>query len=150
MLYLNAFCGHCRATHKRLDAVIDEMGVEVRQRRVYTWAGKKTPAWARACAFAETQGREDRMFAELMKARRESTSEILAAARRAGVDVARLRVCLKQRSVPPRLQRDRRLVKRARLQKLPTIDIGRRRLMGSQSSAELRAAILAAIGSSSG
>ncbi len=150
VLYLNAFCGHCRATHKRLDAVIAETGVALRRRRIYTWAGKKIPAWARACAFAQTQGLEERMFTELMKARRESTSEVLEAARRAGVDVDRLRACLKQRAVPPRLQRDRRLVQRARIRKLPTIDIGRRRLMGAQSKAELRAAITAAMDANSG
>ena len=142
--YLNAFCAHCRATHKRLRSVLEETGVEVRFRRVYTWNDKSAPEWARACAYAAASGLEDRMFEELLVARRPSRSEVLAAAERAGVDVSGLTACLNSNEIAPRLARDRRLVESAGLRKLPTIDIGRRRLMGAQSSDELRGALLAA------
>jgi len=144
--YLNAFCPHCRATHKRLRDVMAETGVEIRVRRVYTWADKTTPDWARACAYAASVGLEDRMFEELLAARRPSRDEIEAAAKRAGVDLHGLRTSLDSGEVPARLARDKRLAQQAGLRKLPTIDIGRRRLMGSQSKAELRDALLAAAG----
>jgi len=150
VVYLNAFCPHCRATHERLERVLAETGVRVRRRRVYTWAGKDVPAWARACAFAQKVGREERMFGELLHAKRNTTREILAAGRRAGLDVHRLAACLKRRDVPARLARDRALVKRAHIRRLPTIDVGRRRLMGAQSSKELRVALLAAVAAISG
>jgi hypothetical protein len=46
---------------------------------------------------------------------------------------------------PPRLQRDREIVSRARLEGMPTLDIGKRRLQGEQSEAELAEALRAAI-----
>ncbi len=144
--YLNAFCGHCRATHKRLHAVLEETGVTVRRRRIYTWGGKRTPDWARACAYAAEVGREEQMFNELLKARRQNRGEIEAAARRAGVSIQGLRVFLRRGGTPARLARDQRLFQKAGIRKLPTIDIGRRRLMGSQSAEELRSAVLAAAG----
>ena len=142
--YLNAFCAHCRATHARLEKVLAEDGVRVARRRVYTWKGREFPLWARACAYSETLGREDAMFHELTKARRESAGEIYAAAQGVGIDGPAFRDALVQTTPPPRLVRDRRIAQTARLTRLPTFDIGRRRLSGSQSEAELRAALRAA------
>jgi predicted DsbA family dithiol-disulfide isomerase len=144
--YLNAFCSHCRETHKRLHTVLDETGVTVRRRRVYTWGGQRTPEWARACAFAATCGVEDRMFEELLKAKRQTRGEIEAAARRAGLSVRGLNAFLRRGGMPDRLERDRQLFQKSGIRQLPTIDIGRRRLMGAQTAPELRAALLAAAG----
>jgi len=143
--YLNAFCPHCRATHRRLHKVLTEMQAPMRKRRIYTWASKDYPLWARACAFAQTAGCEEQMFRELLRARDQSAGEVYAAARRAGLDVGRMRLALKSQQAPPRLVHDRRLVQKARIRKLPTLDIGRRRLMGEQSEAELRDAIRVAL-----
>ncbi len=142
--YLNAFCAHCRATHRRLDEVITAERIPVQRRRVYTWSGKGYPMWARACAYAETVGLEEAMFRELTKARRESSAEVYAAARRAGLDLQALREALARSETPARLVRDRGIARAARLKRLPTFDIGRRRLSGSQSEGELRAALMAA------
>ncbi|MHC5011574.1 MAG: vitamin K epoxide reductase family protein [Planctomycetota bacterium] len=142
--YLNAFCPHCRATYYRLEKLLAESGTPVRRRRIYTWASNDYPLWARACAYAQTVGREEQMFEELLKARSQHASEIYAAAQRAGLDVQALQQAVRQRTPPARLVRDRRLTQAARLRMLPTLDIGRRRLMGEQSEAELRVALRAA------
>jgi predicted DsbA family dithiol-disulfide isomerase/uncharacterized membrane protein len=143
--YLNAFCSHCRATHQRLETVLAAEGVEVRRRRIYTWASNDTPMWAKVVAFAQTLGLEDRMFAELVRADEETPREIYAAASRAGLDVDALRRALSDDRAWPRLEADRRLAQGARLEGLPTLDIGRRRLMGEQSEEELREAVRAAM-----
>lgn len=142
--YLNAFCPHCRKTHRRLQRVIAKSSTPVRKRRVYTWGGSAIPLWARACAFAHKHGLEERMFEELLKARTQRPADIYAAAQRAGLDPRRMQAAL--RTAPPsrRLLRDQRLVRKAQLRVLPTLDIGRRRLQGEQSESELRDAITAA------
>jgi uncharacterized membrane protein len=142
--YLNAYCPHCRATEARLDKVVAEMGLKVRKRRVYTWATMDYPAWARACALAQTMGLEERMFSELLASRGPDVSEVRAAAQRAGVPLDALDAALRDPTPPPRLVKDRQLFSAARLQGLPTLDIGRRRLMGEQSEQELRNALMAA------
>ena len=139
--YLNAFCPHCRKTLHRLEDVLAEHDGPVRKRRVYTWASKDYPLWARACAYAQTVGAEERMFQELLKARSQSRSEVFAAARRAGLDMQALKTAVHQAQPPARLLRDQRIVQRARIRMLPTIDIGRRRLQGEQSTSELRDAL---------
>ncbi|MDF1703100.1 MAG: vitamin K epoxide reductase family protein, partial [Planctomycetota bacterium] len=121
--YLNAFCAHCRATHTRLETVLAHDGTNVRRRRVYTWKGSGYPLWARACAYAETIGREDAMFRELTRARRERPQEVYAAAKRAGIDGPAFRQALLVREPPARLVRDQRISKAARLKRLPTFDI---------------------------
>ncbi len=142
--YLNAFCAHCRVTHRNLARARASSGIPVRVRRVYTWAGDAPPLWARACVYAGTVGREDALFEELLAAPREDPREIHAAARRAGLDVAALQRALQDPTPPPRLLKDRELFLAAGLRGLPTLDIGRRRLMGEQSEADLRAALEAA------
>lgn len=146
--YLNAFCSHCRATHERLERVLAQDHLTARRRRIYSWASNETPMWARAVAFAQTRGLEDRMFAELVKADEETPREIYAAAARAGLDANELATALADPTVPARLEADRRAARAARLEGLPTLDIGRRRLMGEQSEDELREAVHAAVGSS--
>ena len=143
--YLNAFCSHCRATHERLERVLAQDGLTARRRRIYSWASTETPLWARAVAFAQTRGLEDRMFEELVKADEESPREIYAAAARAGLDTDALATALADPRVPARLEADRRASSAARLEGLPTLDIGRRRLMGEQSEDELREAVRAAL-----
>ena len=143
--YLNAYCGHCRATHRRLQRVLDEMGVEVQHHRVYAWADKGYPLWVRACAFAATQGAEERMFEELMRAPDQGSAAVQAAARRAELDLDGLRQALRAPQVPASLVRNQRRMKTAGLRGLPTLDIGRRRLMGEQSEAELREALRVAL-----
>lgn len=143
--YINAYCAHCRATHKRLRGVLSSLGVTGRFRRVYTWAGNEWPLWARACAYAQSVGLEERLFEELLVARDQGAGEVHAAARRAGLDAAALRQALQDPTPPARLVRDRALALAAGLSGLPTLDIGRRRLMGEQSEAELRDAVQAAL-----
>lgn len=142
--YISAFCKHCRATHARLEEVIAADGIQVTRRRIYTWKGRGYPLWARACAYAASIGREDDMFHELTRARRETAGEVYAAAQRAGIDSPAFRKALQHTEPPPRLVRDQRIARAARLKRLPTFDIGRRRLSGSQSERELRAALQAA------
>lgn len=143
--YLNAYCGHCRATHKRLEKVLDEMGVQIRRHRVYAWASKDYPLWVRACSYAKHQGVEERLFQELMNAPDQSPGSIYAAARRAGLDVIALQCAVEDPDVPEELVRDCKRMQSAGLKGLPTLDIGRRRLLGEQSEAELRDAIRAAL-----
>ncbi len=142
--YLNAFCAHCRATHKRLEGVLEHSDTRIERRRVYTWKGNDYPLWARACAYAASIGREHDMFRELTRARRETAGEVFAAAQRAGIDSPAFRRAMDSTEPPPRLVRDKRIARAARLTRLPTFDIGRRRLSGSQSERELRAALQAA------
>jgi predicted DsbA family dithiol-disulfide isomerase len=143
--YLNAYCPHCRATHRRLEKVLAEMDVATKRLRIYTWGGNEYPVWARACVFAESQGLEERVFEELLNARNQSTAEVYAAAQRAGLDVALLQKALQDGTPPPRLVRHRKIFRAAHLEGLPTLDIGRRRLMGEQSEAELKEAVSAAL-----
>jgi protein-disulfide isomerase len=141
--YLNPFCAHCRATHARLESVLASGGVAVRRRRVYVWSGE-IPFWARACACAAQQGREEALFEELLQARGQDERSVRAAARRAGIDLDAAAGCLDGPMTNARLERDRRLVAAARLEGLPTIDVGRRRLMGEQTEGELLDALHAA------
>ena len=141
--YLNAYCRHCRATHKRLEEVLEAIDVPVRRRRIYTWASKEDPLWARACFFARPYRRENALFRELMKSSTDTPKEVYAAVERAGLDVRALKRHLAQ-PASAALVRNRRLMQSARLKGLPTFDIGRRRLLGEQSRHELRTAIQAA------
>lgn len=143
--YVNAYCPHCRATHRRLERVADELGVPVRWRRVYVWRGRTAPLWARACIYAQSVGLEDRFFGELIQARSSHKSEVFAAARRAGLDMAGLQRAVASGTTPARLTHDRRIARATRITRLPTIDVGRRRLMGEQTEAELRVAMRAAL-----
>ena len=143
--YLNAYCGHCRSTHNRLEKVLAELGVQTHRRRVYAWASQDYPLWVRACAFARAEGAEDRLFQELLRAPDQTPASIYAAAQRAGLDVLALQCAVEDPDVPEELVRDCRRMKSAGLKGLPTIDIGRRRLMGEQSEDELREAVRAAL-----
>jgi predicted DsbA family dithiol-disulfide isomerase len=88
-------------------------------------------------------GAEDRFFDRPPP--RSTTAEILAAGRRAGLDAGALRTAIATGGVAPRLERDLRIAGSAGLEGLPTLDIGRRRLLGEQSEGELREAIVAAL-----
>ncbi|MFO0932069.1 MAG: vitamin K epoxide reductase family protein [Planctomycetota bacterium] len=140
--YLNAFCSHCRATHARLDRVVAGFDRPVRRHRVYVWSSREVPLWAKACAVAAQQGLEDAMFDALLETDRQDDRSIRAAAARAGVDLSDVDAP----EVVNRLERDRRLSSQARLEGLPTFDVGRRRLMGEQSEGELLEALRAAAG----
>jgi uncharacterized membrane protein len=142
--YLNAFCPHCRATHARFDRATARSGLVVRFRRVYTWTSTEPPLWARVCVAARGQGLEERVFAEMLHAANDSPGEIWEAARRAGADLDAIRVSMEAPETHEKLTRHRQAVASARLQGLPTLDIGRRRLMGEQSEAEIRDALDAA------
>jgi predicted DsbA family dithiol-disulfide isomerase len=67
-------------------------------------------------------------------------------AKRAGLDVARWTVCIDEPDTRFPLERMHQAVADARIQGLPTLDIGRRRLNGEQSEEELREALDAALG----
>jgi uncharacterized membrane protein len=142
--YLNPFCAHCRATERRLDAVVQRLASPPRIHRVYTWNTPEPPAWAVALDHARTVGLEDRLFEALLEARDESVAEVLRAAERAGLEAGPLSTALARQEPSERSSRHRRLVMAAGLRGLPTLDIGRRRLMGEQSEAEIEAAIRAA------
>ena len=90
-------------------------------------------------------GLEDRFFDELIAAESDDLAEILAAGRRAGIDPGALRTAIASGGLAPRLERDLRIAGSAGLEGLPTLDIGRRRLLGEQSEGELREAIEAAL-----
>jgi protein-disulfide isomerase len=139
--YLNPFCVHCRRTHERLERVIPAAGVRARRHRVQVWSTATPPLWARACAAAATLGREDALWAELLRAEGESPHAIWAAARRAGLDPYALSAAVSRGDSAARIDAHRQYALSARLTRVPTIDIGRRRLQGEQSEAELRAAI---------
>lgn len=148
--YLNPFCPHCRATHARLQKVLAAAGVPVRRLRLYTWAGDPAPRWARACVCAQDQNRDgvDRerpFFRELLDAPDESDRSLRAAAKDAGLDPAALFACMASTAPDERLARVHRRVLSAGIVGLPTIDIGRRRLQGEASEAELKEAVDAAI-----
>ncbi|MCC7137185.1 MAG: DsbA family protein [Planctomycetes bacterium] len=144
--FLNPFCAHCRATHARLERVLARLDVPVRRHRVYVWNTREPPPWARACACAEKHGLGDRLFAALLETDDQDAGSVRAAAQRAGLDPSSLAACGASPEAQARIDRDRRLVASARLEGLPTLDIGRRRLMGEQSEAELEDALRAAIG----
>jgi uncharacterized membrane protein/protein-disulfide isomerase len=147
--YLNAYCAHCRVTHARLDKVIAGMEIAVKRRRLYVWVSGEAPYWARACVAAAAQGREDALFEQLQHTESDEPDEVLAAAQRAGVDVKALVAAIQRGEGMPRLKADRQKVLLSRLEGLPTFDIGRRRLEGEQTEAELEDALrvaLAAVG----
>ncbi len=148
--YLNPYCAHCRATHQRFEKVLAEAEnqADIRIRRVYAWGERGYPVWARACAYAASVGREDQLFAELLQARSAKTVEVYQAAQRAGLDVRKMRVALLSPVAPRRLVQDRAIVRQAQLKGLPTLDIGKRRLMGEQGEDALREAVAAALSSS--
>jgi uncharacterized membrane protein/predicted DsbA family dithiol-disulfide isomerase len=146
--YLNPFCAHCRATHARLARALEGVRAPVERERLYAWSGKAPPLWAKACVCAQDQGRgtdlERPFFRELLAAGRDRPEEVWAAARRAGLDVASLRACVERGDADERLGWVRDRVRAARIRGMPTLDVGRRRLEGEQSEAELRAALAAA------
>jgi predicted DsbA family dithiol-disulfide isomerase len=142
--YLNAFCPHCRVTHARFDRVTEHAGLVVRFRRVYTWGGAAPPLWARVCVAARGQGLEDRVFAEMLHAADDGPADVWEAARRAGADLEAVRLALDAPETNQRLALHRQAVANARLRGLPTLDIGRRRLMGEQSEGEIAEALAAA------
>jgi uncharacterized membrane protein len=144
VLYLNAFCAHCRATHARLEEVLASFGAPVRVKRVYVWASEDIPYWAWACAAAGTVGLEDQVFAELLRARNDRPDQVQGAAIRAGLDPAVLASAIGRGDLRARLERDHHTVLSARIEGLPTLDIGRRRLMGEQSEEEILDALQAA------
>lgn len=142
--YLNPFCAHCRATHTRLDRVIASFESPVKRRRVYVWPGRRAPYWAYACACAGAQGLEDALFAELLQTSRDDQRSVRAAAQRVGLDLEAFDACLASGEMQERLDRNYRAMDNARIKGLPTLDIGRRRLMGEQSEAEILDALRAA------
>jgi uncharacterized membrane protein len=147
--YLNPFCAHCRATHGRLARVLEGVATPVERERLYTWAGKAPPLWAKACVCAQDQGGgatdlERPFFRELLKARSDRPAEIWAAAKRAGLDVAALEACVRRGAADERLGWVRDKVRAARIAGMPTLDIGARRLEGEQTEEELREAVIAA------
>ncbi len=144
--YLNAYCPHCRKTHRRLEKVLAELKVPVKRRRIYTWSSDDYPLWARACIYAKTVGKEDQMFRALMETKSPKRGEVFGAARRIGLDTNALQRFVSRSEPPAALVRDRRLARGARLKGLPTFDIGKRRLMGQQNEQALRGAIRAAAG----
>jgi len=144
VMYLNPFCAHCRATHASLDTVLASYRTPVRMKHVYVWTSSEIPYWAWACALGGTMGIEDRVFAELLRARNERADEVQAAAMRAGLDPALLASAVGRADLRVRLDRDRQTMLSARIQGLPTLDVGRRRLMGEQSEDELVDALRAA------
>jgi predicted DsbA family dithiol-disulfide isomerase len=142
--YLNAFCGHCRATHARLDRVVETYPVPIREQRIYVWPSGDAPTWAKACVCARAQGKEEATFAELLRLDEENDANVWAAAARAGCDVEALRAAVGRGDATARLQRYLQRMRQARIEGLPTIDVGRRRLQGEQSEGELREALDAA------
>jgi protein-disulfide isomerase len=143
--YVNPFCPHCRATHARLLNVIRTTKAQVRIHRVYVWSSSTPPLWAHACVCAASLGKEDAFFEALLLAPRETPEAIWDAARRAGIDPHALHACVQRGQATARLHEIARQMDAGRLQRLPTIDVGRRRLQGTQSEPELRAAIDAAM-----
>jgi uncharacterized membrane protein/protein-disulfide isomerase len=142
--FLNPFCAHCRATHARLDRAVGSAEARVVRYRVYVWSSPTPPLWARACAAAAAAGKEDALFSELLSCDRDTPESIWGAARRVGLDVRALSAAVDRGDVAARLAAERRRVEASSLRALPTLDVGRRRLEGEQSEAEIRAAIRAA------
>lgn len=143
--YVNAFCSHCRATHARLDRLLLTTSVAVKQRRIYVWPAGEPPLWAKMCVSARAQGKEEALFAELLHADEDTSDDLWAAARRAGVDEAALSAAIQRGDAQATLDRYKQRVQASRIVGLPTLDIGRRRLQGEQSAEELREAIDAAV-----
>ena len=142
--YLNPFCSHCRATHARLDRLLAGMDLDVRRRRVYVWSQDEPPLWAKCLSCARGMGLEDRFFDELVRTSGQDKAAIEGAATRAGIDPASLTMCRASAATLEKLQQERDTVIEAGIESLPTFDVGRRRLMGEQSEAELREALTAA------
>ena len=140
--YVNAFCPHCRATHACLERVLT--GAKVRRHRVYAWGGTAEPLWAQACVCAAAFGKEDALFEELLRADDECPDAIWAAASRVGIDARALWSAVTRCDAAQRLEADRRRADASQVHRLPTIDVGARRLEGESSEADLRAAIQAA------
>ncbi|MDJ0973299.1 MAG: vitamin K epoxide reductase family protein [Planctomycetota bacterium] len=138
--YLNAYCPHCRKMHRRIERVLAASRVPVKHRRIYAWASDDYPLWARACVFARTRGLEDALFEALMETRSDSRRNVMAAARKVGLDTDALSRALTGAPASA-LIRDRQLSRAARLKGLPTFDIGRRRLTGEQSERALKKAL---------
>jgi hypothetical protein len=145
VMYLNPFCAHCRATHARLDSILGGgYAAPVRMRHVYVWASNDIPYWAWACALGGAMGIEDRVFGELLRARNDRPDQVQDAAVRAGLDPTLLASAVGRADLRTRLEHDRGIVAAARIEGLPTLDVGRRRLMGEQSEEELLDALEAA------
>jgi uncharacterized membrane protein len=142
--YLNAHCGHCRATHDRLERVLSTMRVTARRARVYVWSTGEPPLWAKACACAPSAAQEAALFEALLRGEQDDRA-VWDAVARAGLDAQAISACIARREPDARLAAERGRVLAARLAMLPTFDIGRRRLQGEQSEAELRDAIEAAV-----
>jgi uncharacterized membrane protein/predicted DsbA family dithiol-disulfide isomerase len=147
--FLNPFCPHCRATHARLENVLRTIATPVRRYRVYVWSSGAPPLWAQACAAAASSGKEDVLFAELLRASRDVPNEIWAAVRRAGLDPSALDVSIRSGNSNTRLQAERHRVSASAIRRLPTLDIGKWRLEGEPSEAELRNAINVAVAAAS-
>ena len=93
---------------------------------------------------AGSQGLEDALFAELLQTSRDDQRSVRAAAQRVGLDMEAFDACLASGEMQERLDRNYRAMDNARIKGLPTLDIGRRRLMGEQSEAEILDALRAA------
>jgi hypothetical protein len=135
--YLNAYCAHCRATHGRLDKVLAGSSLHVERHRVYVWPGKRPPYWVWACICAGAQGKEEAFLAELLQTSGDDERSIRAAAQRVLIDLDELDRCMREPSTRERLEQNKRARQAARIEELPTIDIGRWRLMGEQTEAEI-------------
>ena len=90
-----------------------------------------------ACICAGAQGKEEAFLAELLQTARDDERSIRAAAQRASIDLEELDRCMGEPATRERLEQNRRARQAAGIQELPTIDIGRWRLMGEQSEAEI-------------
>jgi predicted DsbA family dithiol-disulfide isomerase len=143
-MYLNPFCAHCRATHARLGELLKTYDAPVRVKWVYVWASQETPLWAWACAAAREAGIEEAVFEELLQASRDDPWSVRAAAERGGLSKEALDAALQRDDLREGLAANRKAVVDAEVKGLPTLDIGRRRLMGEQSEDELREALDAA------
>jgi predicted DsbA family dithiol-disulfide isomerase len=144
--YLNPFCTHCRATHARLERLLESGGAPVRRHRVYVWATDDPPLWAKVVAYAQTTGQEDAFFHALASGpTQESDKAIWAAVARAGLDRSAVTEFVRRGDWQGRLQWERGRVMQSRIEGLPTFDVGRRRLQGEQSESELRDALDAAL-----
>jgi hypothetical protein len=142
--FLNPFCMHCRATEARLDRVGASLPVKVRRVRVPIWSQDPPPLWAQAWTVAAETGLEDRFFTELMREPRETPQATWNALRRAGIDPGPASAQMSRGVGRARLDALRARVFAARITRLPTLDVGRRRLQGEPTEAELREAILLA------
>jgi protein-disulfide isomerase len=146
--YLNAFCGHCRATHERLDRILADRGIRTRRRHVYVWASSQPPLWAQALAATQValgRDKEEAFFAALLHARSENADSIWGAAREVGIDPAVVMPKMGSPQAADLLSRHRSLMEQGRIRGIPTLDLGCRRLQGEQSDGELEEAVEAAL-----